>query len=250
MIGTGSAPNSEKGASGVALTRRTSKPSSAINQNGFQVESGSSAGYSSTVSGGVDQANPNHENLTPETAPGKAEQMPTADDDGRPVAPGLRAVAAQPIREYIVANTYINQTYNFKMYRPPEWGLVEAAHNVLPGSIAALGTDDEKTYLLVGAAQATGSLDLDLRSADMKLKEIMDHYRALRDATVSVSGFPALERHFRGGIEQKEWSGAVVVFERGDHLYIILGMTQADTDLSQLQENVIQRVITSIDFTK
>jgi len=250
LIGTQSATNSENTSSGVALTRRPSKPSSKINQNGFQVESGSSAGYTSTVSGNVDPANPNHENLTPETAPGTAERMPTADDDGQPVTPGLRAVEAQPIREYIVANTYINQTYNFKMYRPPEWGLVEAAHNVLPGSIAALGTDDEKTYLLVGAAQATGSLDLDLRSADMKLKEIMDHYRAVRDTTVSVSGFPALERHFRGAIDQKEWSGAVVVFERGQHLYIVLGMTQADTDLSLLKENILQRVITSIDFSK
>ena len=123
LIGTQSAGNSENTGSGVALTRRASKPSSKINQNGFQVESGSSAGYTSTVSGNVDPANPNHENLTPETAPGTAERMPTADDDGQPATPGLRVIPAQPIREYIVANTYINQTYNFKMYRPPEWGL-------------------------------------------------------------------------------------------------------------------------------
>jgi len=176
--------------------------------------------------------------------------MPTSDDSGEPVKLMMHTAPAEPIREYIVANTYINQTYSFKMYRPPEWGLMDAAHNVLPGSIAALGTDDQKTYLLVGAAQATGSLDSDLRATDSKLKEILDHYRALRDSNIVVSGFPALERHFRGGVDQQEWAGSVVVFERGEHLYIVLGMTQADTDLSQFQENIVQRVITSIDFSK
>jgi hypothetical protein len=171
------------------------------------------------------------------------------DYNGSDYTAHSRNPAAQPIREYIVANTYFNQTFDFKMYRPPEWGLIDSAHAVLPGAIAALGTDDEKTYLLIGASPATGSLDADLHTADTKLKEILDHYRSLNDTTVTISGFPALEHHFRGGIDQREWAGALVVFERGSELYTVLGMTEGDTDLSLLKENVIQRVITSVDFS-
>jgi len=61
---------------------------------------------------------------------------------------------------------------------------------------------------------------------------------------------PAVERRFRGGADNKDWSGFVVVFERGKDLYTVLGMTYAASDLVQIQENVIHRAITSIEFTR
>jgi len=41
----------------------------------------------------------------------------------------------------------------------------------------------------------------------------------------------------------------VVLVERGTKLYTIFGMTRADDDLVQLQENVISRAIASLQFT-
>jgi hypothetical protein len=51
-------------------------------------------------------------------------------------------------------------------------------------------------------------------------------------------------------VDQKDWSGVVVYLPRDSHMYTIFGMTLADTDLVQIQENVISRAISSLKFTK
>jgi hypothetical protein len=51
-------------------------------------------------------------------------------------------------------------------------------------------------------------------------------------------------------VDDKDWSGVVVYLPRDTHVYTIFGMTLADTDLVQIQENVIARAIASLQFTK
>jgi hypothetical protein len=179
-----------------------------------------------------------------------------------PTAPGPTPVAAtaaalptipkplppEPIRESIDGNTYRNDTYGFQMFRPPGWEIIEDARTTLPGAIAALGTSDQTTYLLIGASPSAGSLDADLKASDRKLKEMVENYRPLGDKPSTVAGLPAIERRFRGAVDGKDWSGTVVLIERGKILYTIFGMTYAGTDLVQIQENVIHRAITSLKF--
>ena len=136
------------------------------------------------------------------------------------------------------------------MYRPPGWDIIADARTTLPGAIAALGTSDQTTYLLVGASASAGTLDLDLKASDVKLKEMVENYRPLGDKKSTVAGLPAIERRFRGAVDGKDWSGTVVLLQRGKQLYTIFGMTYAGTDLVQIQENVIHRSITSLQFTK
>ena len=51
--------------------------------------------------------------------------------------------------------------------------------------------------------------------------------------------------------EFQSGEGDIVVYiPRGARVYTIFGMTLADTDLVQIQENVISRAITSLQFTK
>jgi hypothetical protein len=45
-----------------------------------------------------------------------------------------------------------------------------------------------------------------------------------------------------------DWSGTLAVVARNGDVFTVLGMTYADTDLIQIQENVISRAIASIDF--
>jgi hypothetical protein len=156
----------------------------------------------------------------------------------------------EPIRESIDGNTYRNDTYGFQMFRPPGWDIIEDARTTLPGAIAALGTSDQTTYLLIGASPSAGSLDADLKASDRKLKEMVENYRALGDKPSTVAGLPAIERRFRGAVDGKDWSGTVVLIERGKILYTIFGMTYAGTDLVQIQENVIHRTITSLKFAR
>jgi hypothetical protein len=47
-----------------------------------------------------------------------------------------------PIREQVVDNTYTNQTYGFQMYKPPAWQVIAGVPSLLPGAIAAMGTND------------------------------------------------------------------------------------------------------------
>jgi len=161
-----------------------------------------------------------------------------------------KPVPPEPIRESISGNLYTNDTYGFRMFRPPGWEIIEDARTTLPGAIAALGTNDQTTYLLVGASPSAGSLDADLKASDVKLREMVENYRPLGDKKTTVAGLSAIERRFRGVVDGKDWSGTVVLVQRGKQLFTIFGMTYAGSDLVQIQENVIHRAITSLQFTK
>jgi hypothetical protein len=154
------------------------------------------------------------------------------------------------MRETVSGNLYTNQTYGFQMYKPPTWQLVEGARSVLPGAITALGTSDETTYLLIGRQPIGKSLESDIEATDRRLQETLDNFRPLGEKKLTISGVPAVEHRFRGSVEQRDWSGVVVFFQRDTHLYTIFGMTYAGSDLVQIQENVINRAITSLQFTK
>jgi len=156
--------------------------------------------------------------------------------------------APEPIREQVTGNTYTNETYRFRMFKPPDWDVIASAPAVLPGAITAMGTPDDTTYLLIGQEPAGKSLAADMDATEHRLREVMENFRALSEEHLTVSGQTAMEHHFRGSVDQHDWSGVVVLFARGAKLYTIFGMTRADNDLVQLQENVISRAITSLQF--
>lgn len=155
-----------------------------------------------------------------------------------------------PIREQVAGNRYINDSYGFEMYKPPDWEVLDGARSMLPGAIAAMGTGDETTYLLIGQDPAGKSPAEELNAAETRLRDALDNFRALGERQLTVSGSAALERRFRGSADQHDWSGVVVVVPRGGQLYTIFGMTRADDDLVQIQENVIGRAIASLQFTQ
>jgi hypothetical protein len=167
-----------------------------------------------------------------------------------PPAPAKPA-APEPMREEVNGNSYVNDTYGFRMYKPPAWKVIEGARSLLPGSITAMGTDDQTTYLLIGQQSgASQSVATNMDATDRRLREIMQNFRPLDEKHITISGAPAVERHFRGSVDQRDWSGVVVYVPHDSHLYTIFGMTIADTDLVQIQENVIARAISSLQFTK
>ncbi len=165
-------------------------------------------------------------------------------------APAPKPAAPEPIRESVNGNTYTNETYGFQMYKPPDWEVIASASTLMPGAIAAMGTGDQTTYLLVGQGPAGKTIASDEDQADRRLRGIMENFRPLDVQHVTVSGSAAIERRFRGSVDQHDWSGVVVLVPHGSQLYTIFGMTIADTDLVQIQENVIARAISSLQFTK
>ncbi len=158
---------------------------------------------------------------------------------------------AEPaIREEVDKTTYINHTFGFKMFKPPRWQVIEGAHRALATAVVAMGTSDETTLLVVGRETMRGSLESETARAERRLKEIYENYRPLGEARTVVSGLPATQRRFRGTVGENDWSGVLVSVNRGTELFTILGITYADSDLIQIQENVIARTIASLEFTK
>jgi hypothetical protein len=182
----------------------------------------------------------------PAPAPTVAAAKPAAAPAPKPPTPA----APEPMREQVVGNTYTNQTYGFQMYKPPAWKVIEGARTLLPGSITAMGTDDQNTYLLIGQEPAGKSMTSDIDATERRLRDILENFRPIDEKHVTISGVSAIERHFRGSVDQKDWSGVVVYVPRDQRMYTIFGMTLADTDLVQIQENVISRAISSLQFTK
>jgi hypothetical protein len=164
--------------------------------------------------------------------------------------PPAKPAPPEPMREEVSGNLYTNETYGFQMYKPPTWKLIEGARTILPGSITALGTDDQNTYLLIGQEPTGKSLANDIAATEQRLHDLMGNFRPLGEKQVMISGVSATERRFRGSADSRDWSGIVVYIPRGARVYTIFGMTLADTDLVQIQENVISRAITSLQFTK
>jgi hypothetical protein len=167
-----------------------------------------------------------------------------------PSAGAPQPAAPEPMREEVSGNTYTNDTYGFQMYKPPDWRVIDGARSLLPGAITAMGTGDQTTYLLIGQEPAGKSLATDMDATEKRLREIMDNFRPLGDKRISVSGSDGVERRFRGSVDQHDWSGIVAIVPHGTRVYTIFGMTYADTDLVQIQENVISRAISSLQFTK
>jgi hypothetical protein len=216
-------------------------------------ESGTSADNSVVEYPHVDSATaPADDSAQPAAAATNASKGPNAS--GAPstaaaAAPPAKPAAPEPMREEVSGNLYTNDTYGFRMYKPPTWKLIEGARTILPGSITALGTDDQNTYLLIGQEPSGKSLANDIAATEQRLHSLMDNFRPLGEKQVMISGVSATERQFRGSVDARDWSGIVVYIPHGARVYTIFGMTLADTDLVQIQENVISRAITSLQFT-
>jgi hypothetical protein len=181
-----------------------------------------------------------------------ATAAPDRTSSANPKAPPAPAkpAAPEPMREEVNGTNYVNETFGFRMYKPPAWKVIEGARTLLPGSITAMGTDDQTTYLLIGQQPNGKSVASDMDATQRRLQEIMGNFRPLDEKHITISNLPAIERHFRGSVDGRDWSGVVVCVPHDTHLYTIFGMTRADTDLVQIQENVIARAISSLQFTK
>jgi hypothetical protein len=164
-------------------------------------------------------------------------------------APAAPKVPDTPPEE-IHGNLYVNHTNNFSIYKAPSWNLIEDARKALPNAIVAMGTQNESTLLVVGK-EKTGkqALELAADAVEHRVREVYENYRQISRRSTTVDGQPGMEYRFRGVADDHDWSGTLVVLTRGADTFTILGMTFAESDLIQIQENVISRAIASLKFS-
>jgi hypothetical protein len=155
----------------------------------------------------------------------------------------------EPLPEEIRGNLYINYANNFRIYKAPSWNLIEDARKPLPNAIVAMGTFNESTLLVVGKEKNKEALDPAAAAVEHRVREVYENYRQISRRTTTVGGLVGVEFRYRGMADDHDWSGTLVVLSRGNEIFTILGMTYADTDLIQIQENVIARSIASLNFS-
>ena len=162
------------------------------------------------------------------------------------------AVAKEPEppanKEQVQGTLYTNFSHGFKMYKAPSWEIIEDARKALPNAIVAMGTSNESTLLVGGQEETKDSLDASANGVEKRLREIYTNYHMVSRRKTVVGGAPAVEFRYSGLADEHQWSGTLVVVARGNAVLTILGMTYADNDLIQIQENVIARAISSTDF--
>jgi hypothetical protein len=162
------------------------------------------------------------------------------------------AVAKEPEppanKEQVQGTLYTNFSHGFKMYKAPSWEIIEDARKALPNAIVAMGTSNESTLMVVGQEETKDSLDASANGVEKRLREIYTNYHMVSRRKTVVGGAPAVEFRYSGLADEHQWSGTLVVVARGNAVLTILGMTYADNDLIQIQENVIARAISSTDF--
>jgi hypothetical protein len=151
--------------------------------------------------------------------------------------------------EEIQGNSYINHEFGFRMYKAPSWQIIDGAGQTLPNAIVAMGTTNESTLLIVGHEKTKTSLETAAPAVEKRLRDVYENYRLISERKTTVGGQPAIEYKYRGMAEQHDWSGTLSVVSHGSEFLTLLGMTFADSDLIQIQENVIARSIASVDFS-
>src|SRR6266478_1125175 len=152
-------------------------------------------------------------------------------------------------REEVQGNLYTNYTHGFRMYKAPSWSLIEEARGALPNAIVAMGTSDESALMVVGEEKTKEPLEAAAAAVEKRLHEVYANYQRLSERKTAVGGMPAVEYKYRGKADEHDWSGRLVVIARGKDMFTVLAMTYADSDLIQIQENVIARAIASLDFS-
>jgi len=168
----------------------------------------------------------------------------------KPVAPPPPPKDEPPAnREEVTGNLYTNYTYSFRMYKAPSWSVIEGARKALPNAIVALGTSNESTLMVIGLEKTKSPLEPAAETVEKRLHDVYDNYRQISHRKTMVGGLPAVEYRYRGLADGHDWSGTLVILQRGTDVFSVLGMTYADNDLIQIQENVIARAVASLDFS-
>jgi hypothetical protein len=134
------------------------------------------------------------------------------------------------------------------MYKAPSWQLIEDARNALPNAIVAMGTSNESSLLVIGREKTKESLESAAPTVENRLHDVYENYQLVSQRKTYVGSSPAVAFRFRGKADTHDWSGTLVVISRSGDIFTVLGMTYADSDLIQIQENVIAKAIASLSF--
>jgi hypothetical protein len=152
-----------------------------------------------------------------------------------------------PPVEVVTGTGYTNETYGFRIFKPPTWRSYPQLIRPRTPLVAALGTPDESTLLLIGRESCNGTLDDYARGAERLLQQFYEDYRPQGEHPSEVAGLRAIERSFTARDGDHFWTGMAVYIARGRYCYTLLGLTTAGETVP-FQQAVLHRVAKSLEF--
>jgi hypothetical protein len=163
-----------------------------------------------------------------------------------PVSQPLNEPLPAHLAERVEGNEYINDTFQFAMYKPPDWRLFEDLHRDKVSAIVAMSSQDEQTLFFVDRQVWSGKPNLNDDRVEANLHSTYQDYKKLSESPVLMDGLPAIRRSFTGVIDGVEWHGVSVRIARGNTVFGIIGLTSAET--FSFQEAVFNKMIRSFRF--
>lgn len=150
------------------------------------------------------------------------------------------------LEEHVDGNTYFNDTFQFSMYKPPDWKIYEGVPKETGSGIMAMGTEDEQTLLIVDRQVWSGTPKLSGDEVETNLRQTYQEYRRVSEDAFECDGQMATRRTFTGVLDGAEWHGVAVHIIHGNMVLGIIGLTSAES--SQFQEAIFNKIIKTFHF--
>ena len=163
-----------------------------------------------------------------------------------PVSHPLDVPMPAHLQEHVDGNTYYCDTFQFSMFKPPDWKIYEGVPKATGSGIMAMGTEDEQTLLIVDRQVWSGTPKLTSDQVEAKLRQTYQEYHRLSEEDFECDGQQATRRIFTGVLEGTEWHGVAVHVIRGNMVFGIIGLTSAET--FQFQEAIFNKIVKTLHF--
>jgi hypothetical protein len=150
------------------------------------------------------------------------------------------------LQEHIEGSTYINDTFQFSMFKPPDWIIYEGVSKETGSGIMAMGAEDEQTLLLVDRQVWSGTPNLSSDQVEAKLRQPYQEYRKISEESYQCDGLPAIRRTFTGVLDGAEWHGVAVYVAHGNMVFGVIGLTSAE--MFEFQQALFSKVIKTFHF--
>jgi hypothetical protein len=182
---------------------------------------------------------------TPVAAPPPMPAKPPAPPPP-PVSHPLDVPMPAHLQEHVDGNTYFSDTFQFSMYKPPDWKIYEGVPNETGSGIMAMGAEDEQTLLIVDRQVWSGTPKLTSDQVEAKLRQTYQEYHRTSEDAFECDGQTATRRTFTGVLEGTEWHGVAVHVIHGNTVFGIIGLTSAET--FQFQQAIFNKIIKTFHF--
>lgn len=163
-----------------------------------------------------------------------------------PVSQPLDVPLPAHLQEHLDGNTYFNDTFQFSMYKPPDWKIYEGVPKETGSGIMAMGTEDEQTLLIVDRQVWSGTPKLSSDELEAKLRQTYQEFHQISEEAFLCNGHTATRRTFTGIMDGVEWHGVAVHVIYGNMVLGVTGLTSAET--FQFQEAIFNKIITTLHF--